>query len=160
MGPRINWFITFPGMEVMLDRPIVPWILLPTPFEVRVICFPSVLRHVSQFPWLFKNQSGLSVMPASSWVNPLGPMGLWMSSLHKYSLTWPFLTKCKSGLLQTFHLVSLSFNLLFCSDFFATLPITMKWIEVSYLWWVQPVVTQNMNLILIKFKMSLDSHHL
>jgi len=50
MVSRISCSIIFPRMEVRPDGLVVPWVLLPAPFEARSIYFSSVLRHLSQWP--------------------------------------------------------------------------------------------------------------
>ena len=71
------------------DRSIITQVLLLALFEDwSDICFPPVLRHLSRFPRLGKDDgerssNDLSQLPQ----HPPGPTDLWMSRLPNWSLT-------------------------------------------------------------------------
>lgn len=94
------------------DKLIVSWALLLVLLEDRGdICFPPVLRHLSQSPLSFKDNRQWSLNDISSFPSThgcilSGPMDLCRFGLLKYSLTWFFSTKGKSFLLQTFPVFS------------------------------------------------------
>ena len=107
MASRITCPITFQGTEVRLK---VLWVYLLVLLEGRnTIYFLPVFKHLSQSPWLFEDHEETLQWHQPGYTHgciPSGPMDLCVSSLLMCSLNWSSSTSGMPSLLQTFSLVS------------------------------------------------------